>query len=178
MFCFDEFFNNFLKIKNETFLIIFQHCVVKSEGIFGSLLRKTLNNSYTYFLFWNVRITFSSWFPAFWFNLSQNPFRSFRLDKLCVPPFKHNFPLIAFWNRDTIYLANLRLFGKFSRCLKMTKNVSFEFSIETIFVHSKCKPSSLRSQCWMRLFLGFSNTVSWYLFWSFPKSFSITDYWT
>ena len=27
------------------------------------------------------------------------------------------------------------------------------------FVHWKCKRSSLRSQCWMRLFLWFSNTV-------------------
>ena len=27
------------------------------------------------------------------------------------------------------------------------------------FVYSKCKRSSLRSQCWMRLFLWFSNTV-------------------
>ena len=27
------------------------------------------------------------------------------------------------------------------------------------FVHLKCKCSSLRSQCWMRLFLWFSNTV-------------------
>ena len=27
------------------------------------------------------------------------------------------------------------------------------------FVHSKCKRSSLRSQCWMRLFWRFSNTV-------------------
>ena len=27
------------------------------------------------------------------------------------------------------------------------------------FIHSKCKCSSLRSQCWMRLFLWFSNTV-------------------
>ena len=30
------------------------------------------------------------------------------------------------------------------------------------FVHSKCKYSSLRSQCWMRLFLWFSNTVPTY----------------
>ena len=127
MFCFDEFFNDFSIIKNETFLIIFQYCVVKSKGIFGSLLRKTLNKLYIYFLFWNVRITFSSWFPAFWFNLSQNPFRSFKLDKLCVPPFKHNFPLIAFLKRNTIYFLNLRLLGKFLRCLKITKNVSFEF---------------------------------------------------
>ena len=29
-----------------------------------------------------------------------------------------------------------------------------------LFVHAKCKRSSLRSQCWMRLFLWFSNTVS------------------
>ena len=28
------------------------------------------------------------------------------------------------------------------------------------FVHSRCKRSSLRSQCWMRLFLWFLNTVS------------------
>ena len=31
------------------------------------------------------------------------------------------------------------------------------------FVHSKCKRSSLRSQCWMRLFLWFSNTVRQHL---------------
>ena len=31
------------------------------------------------------------------------------------------------------------------------------------FVHSKCKRSSLRSQCWMRLFLWFSNTVRTYV---------------
>ena len=31
------------------------------------------------------------------------------------------------------------------------------------FVHSKCKRSSLLSQCWMRLFLWFSNTVLKYV---------------
>ena len=31
------------------------------------------------------------------------------------------------------------------------------------FVHWKCKRSSLRSQCWMRLFLWFSNTVRQHL---------------
>ena len=31
------------------------------------------------------------------------------------------------------------------------------------FVHPKCKRSSLRSQCWMRLFLWFSNTVCMYV---------------
>ena len=31
------------------------------------------------------------------------------------------------------------------------------------FVHSKCKRSSLRSQCWMRLFLWFSNTMLLFL---------------
>ena len=30
---------------------------------------------------------------------------------------------------------------------------------ELTFVHSKCKRSSIRSQCWMRLFLWFSNNV-------------------
>ena len=31
--------------------------------------------------------------------------------------------------------------------------------LKLTFVHSKCKRSSLRSQCWTRLFLWFSNTV-------------------
>ena len=34
-----------------------------------------------------------------------------------------------------------------------------KFPISGIFVHSNCKRISLRSQCWMRLFLWFSNTV-------------------
>ena len=39
------------------------------------------------------------------------------------------------------------------------------------FVHSKRKRSSLRSQCWMRLFLWFSNTVNLTNF--LPKNFKI-----
>ena len=42
------------------------------------------------------------------------------------------------------------------------------------FVHSKCKRSSLRSQCWMILFLWFSNTVMrWCLC---GLRFSVIDY--
>ena len=38
------------------------------------------------------------------------------------------------------------------------------------FVHSKCKRSSLRSQCWMRLFLWFSNTMCHHKKWMQQKS--------
>ena len=41
---------------------------------------------------------------------------------------------------------------------KLAKLGHFWF-FKLIFVHSKYKRSSLRSQCWMRLFLWFSNTV-------------------
>ena len=44
------------------------------------------------------------------------------------------------------------------------QNVEFKFLnfdiFYQIFVHWKCKHSSLRSQCWMRLFQWFSNTVN------------------
>ena len=44
----------------------------------------------------------------------------------------------------------------FDRKLQVFKN-SLKWTIfEITFVHSKCKRSSLRSQCWMRLFLWFS----------------------
>ena len=47
-----------------------------------------------------------------------------------------------------------------SQCLKITKNVAFFKFVKMdhfghfwlAFVHSKCKRSSLRSQCWIRLF--------------------------
>ena len=42
---------------------------------------------------------------------------------------------------------------------KLAKMDNF-WLFELTFVHSICKRSSLRSQCWMRLFLWFSNTVA------------------
>ena len=45
----------------------------------------------------------------------------------------------------------------FQKLAKMDQFCHFSLT----FVHSKCKRSSLRSQCWMRLFLWFSNTVIW-----------------
>ena len=44
----------------------------------------------------------------------------------------------------------------FQKLAKMDHFLYFKLT----FVHSKCKRSSLRSQCWMRLFLWFSNTVT------------------
>ena len=41
---------------------------------------------------------------------------------------------------------------------KLAKMDNF-WHFQLTFVHSKCKRSSLRSQCWKRLFLWFSNTV-------------------
>ena len=51
-------------------------------------------------------------------------------------------------------------------CLKITRIWIFQFwnfhqfLAFWTFVHSKCRRSSLRSQCWIGLFLWFSNTVS------------------
>ena len=45
-----------------------------------------------------------------------------------------------------------------------------KLTYQSTFVYSKCKLSSLRSQCWMRLFWRFSNTVPFVQFayaWSF-----------
>ena len=47
---------------------------------------------------------------------------------------------------------------KKSHFQKITKFDHF-WHFSSTFVHSKCKCSSLRSQCWMRLFLWFSTTV-------------------
>ena len=44
------------------------------------------------------------------------------------------------------------------------KIVTLSIFNELKIVHSKCKRSSLRSQCWMRLFLRFSNTVYMIIF--------------
>ena len=66
--------------------------------------------------------------------------------------------------------ANWIMWVTAAHCAKITKNVAFEIfhnfcaflALLSTFVHSKCKRSSLRSQCWMRLFLWFSNTVMCY----------------
>ena len=47
----------------------------------------------------------------------------------------------------------------FTRTKIGVKRQNWRYS--AFFMNSKCKRSSLRSQCWMRLFLWFSNTVSW-----------------
>ena len=83
---------------------------------------------------------------------------------------------------ETHFLGGLTLFENYSKCriwiLAFSTNfcpIKTDLSGNTVwqqalgfqklakmdhFVHSKCKRSSLRSQCWMRLFLWFSNTVS------------------
>ena len=63
---------------------------------------------------------------------------------------------------DTVYPNNswTKIEAKKSRKgkkIRETLQISFQFD-ELIFVHSKCKRS--RSQCWRRLFLWFSNTVT------------------
>ena len=71
-------------------------------------------------------------------------------------------PLRPKWGRFSFPFPFASIFQAHS--LKIIKNVAFlnvgifhQFWL--IFVHSKCKLSSLPSQCWMRLFLWFSNTV-------------------
>ena len=72
------------------------------------------------------------------------------------------------WFPRVPFFLPLLLLQEGAHCLKITPNVSFDFS-NTVwsqasvfhkpflvslvtFLHSKCKCSSLRSQCWMRLF--------------------------
>ena len=72
--------------------------------------------------------------------------------------------ILAFWHFPPIFvLLKLKcLVTLFDRKLHFFKNspkwtISWYFWLS--FIHSKCKLSSLRSQCWMGLFLWFSNTV-------------------
>ena len=68
------------------------------------------------------------------------------------------------WNNWEMFTSSLRsynlksvnIFGKIGQCV-----TRFQEGPSTV-VHSNCKRSSLRSQCWMRLFGQFSNTVRIY----------------
>ena len=75
---------------------------------------------------------------------------------LCNPTF------FTVWiNFTPIFLRNLcTVFGNPSKC-RIFKNFPNWLFLAFLmnFCHLKCKRSSLRSQCWMRLFLWFSNTV-------------------
>ena len=44
-------------------------------------------------------------------------------------------------------------------CFQKLAKLDYFWHFKLTFVHSKCECSSLRSQCWMRLFLWFSNSV-------------------
>ena len=78
-----------------------------------------------------------------------------------------------FWHFPPIFvlLKLTCLVTLFDRKIQVFKN-SPKWTIFGIF---KCKRSSLRSQCWMRLFLWFSNTVSFrqalLLSWLFCRTF-------
>ena len=62
-----------------------------------------------------------------------------------------HFPQIFVLSGNTVWPQALG----FQKLVKMDHFWHFWWT----FVHSKCKRSSLRSQCWMRLFLWFSNTL-------------------
>ena len=69
--------------------------------------------------------------------------------------FWHFSPFLVLWK--VIYMVTL-----FDHKLQIFKNPSkltIFWPFKSTFVHSKCKHSSLRSQCWMRLFLWFSTRV-------------------
>ena len=51
------------------------------------------------------------------------------------------------------------LFDRKFKFFKISQKLTIFWHFQPTFVHSKCKRSSLRSQCRMRLFLWFSNTV-------------------
>ena len=84
-----------------------------------------------------------------------------------------NHPKVAFefWHFPPIFgpiiidLSGTTVWQQASGFQKLAKMDHFGYFWWT-FDHLKCKHSSLRSQCWMRLFLWFSNTV---------ESFSLFD---
>ena len=65
-----------------------------------------------------------------------------------------------FWHIKTDLSGNT-LLPKASDFWKTRQNWSFSALFNELFVHAISKRSSLRSQCWMRLILLFSNTVHW-----------------
>ena len=82
-----------------------------------------------------------------------------------------NHPKIAFefWHFPPIFgpiiidLSGTTVWQQASGFQKLAKMDHFGYFWWT-FVYLKCKHSSLRSQCWMRLFLWFSNTVKLFSF--------------
>ena len=68
-----------------------------------------------------------------------------------------HFPLIFFLLKVTCLVT---LFDCKLRFSKNSPKWTIFWHFLWTFVHSKCKCSSLRPQCWMWLFLWFSNTMS------------------
>ena len=92
---------------------------------------------------------------------------------------KLNLSLAGCSPRVVFCLLVLHSVGKVSQMshFSFSKNRQMDYSwhFSWTLVHSKCKCSSLRSPCWMRLFQWFSNNVmsvaTYYLFWGVGCSF-------
>ena len=86
------------------------------------------------------------------------PDRSF----LCTKMSHLNFLIFAFF--INFVLKNMTflvtLFDHKLQVFKNSPNWTIFWHFWLTFGHSKCKHSSLRSQCWMRLFVGFSSSIS------------------
>ena len=70
-----------------------------------------------------------------------------------------------FWHFPSIFCllkmtCLVKLFDRKLKFFQQFAKMNHFWHFWLTFVHSKCKRSSLRSQCWMRLFLWFSNTVN------------------
>ena len=89
------------------------------------------------------------------------PFLAF-LPNFCPLKMSH-LSIFEFWHFSPIFvlLKMTCLVTLFDRKLQVFKNSPMDHfgHFSSTFVHSKWKRSSLRSQCWMRLSLWFSNTV-------------------
>ena len=74
-----------------------------------------------------------------------------------------NFGILAFSNNFCPIKTDLpgnTVWPQASGFQKLAKMDHF-WLFKSTFVHSKCKRSSLHSQCWLRLFLWFSDIVIW-----------------
>ena len=111
----------------------------------------------------------SFWFcahPTHWLKITENVV--------------FNFFILAFFTHFStikIDLSGNTVWTQASDFQKLAKIDDFGHFYWT-FVNSKCKRSSLRSQCWVRLFLWFSNTlfVAFFKWVFFYKSGSCTSH--
>ena len=129
-------------------------------------------------LLWQNSLCYEHILQQIFLYLDSSSIRNLKLSNMEL----RNFVQRVLWqNKRSHRCLHYRLKNRWVHSVwKSLKMSHFNFSLILAFsiifcpinVHSKCKRSSLRSQCWMRLFLWFSNTVGGYEKGGLPLMFS------